>query len=140
MLTCFRSSGRTPALCMGSVASCAPQMGTSASTAAAAVASDASNASRKPNLRDANTLVPHLLAHFQIFIALQHEAAWPGLVLFGNIGRKERRVADARRNICCSARGQALLQRQFHGAIHGDPHHTVVFVRPSVRIQELSLL
>src|ERR1700691_270669 len=119
MLTCFNSSGRTPALCIGSDANCAAPLGASDRNAAAA-ASDASIAWRMPHLPDANTLVPHLLTHFQVFIALEHEAAWAGLVLLGNIRSKAGRVALARGNIGCRPRGQTLLQRQLHGAVYRD--------------------
>src|ERR1700677_617530 len=138
MLTCFKSSGRTPALCIGSEANCAAPLG--ASNRNAAAASDASIAWSLPHLPDATTLVPHLLAHFQIFIALQHETAWAGLVLLGNIRSKAGRIAVARGYICCRPRGQTLLQRQVQGAIDRDAHHAVVLVRPSVRIQQFVLL
>src|ERR1700674_1578777 len=101
MPACFRSSGRTPTLCIGSDASCAAEPGASDKNAAAA-ASDASSAKRKPNLRDTDTLLPPLLGHFVIFIALQHVTAWASLVLVGNIGRKRRGIADARGNVCGS--------------------------------------
>src|SRR5580658_9304291 len=102
MPTCCRSSGRTPTLCIGSEANCAAAPGAStrnATAVAAAVASDSSSVRFLANLADANILAARLLAHFVIFIALQHVAAWAGLVLIGNIGHERRGVADARGNI-----------------------------------------
>ena len=85
-------------------------------------------------------LAARLLAHFVIFVALQHVAARAILVLIGNIGHKRRGIADARGNVSRGARRQALLQRQFHGAIYRDAHHAVVFVRPTVAVHKFVLL
>src|SRR5271170_1362213 len=114
MPTCFRSSGRTPTLCIGSDANCAAAPGASARNAAAATAAAPSVASSVrfiASLRDANMLAARLLAHFVIFVALQHVAARAGLVLICHIRHIRRGIADARGNVSRGARGQALLQR-----------------------------
>src|SRR5271170_647577 len=139
MPTCFSSSGRTPTLCIGSDASCPAAPGATDRNAAA-TASDASNTFRTPNLPDATTLTSRLLAHFVILIPLQHESARSHLILIGNVRDKRRWVADACGNVSCSARGQSLLQRQIHCAIHRDAHYAVVLVHPSIAIQKFCLL
>src|SRR5580704_17567386 len=109
MPTCFRSSGRTPTLCIGSDANCAGAPGASARNVAAptaAAASDARSVSFVANLATANILAARLLAHIMIFVALQDVAAGASLVLIGYIGHKRRGVADARGNIPWSARRQ----------------------------------
>src|SRR5580658_9328493 len=142
MPTCFNSSGRTPTLCIGSDANCAAALGATARNAAAvaaAAASDARSVRCIANLADANILAARLLAHFVVFVALQDVAARAGLVLISNVGHKRRGVADASGNISGGARGQALLQRQFHGAIYRDAHYAVVFVRPTIAVQKFVL-